>query len=97
MYDIASVVGGVVVEPPPLTSLRHWAKKPLGYGVTTVQNMCTFATPDVYASMWQKAACHPLPGHRWADMEPNGKLIVPSVQSSLHPPGLPLMTISGTK
>jgi predicted amidohydrolase YtcJ len=99
MYDNAQPsLEGLVEETSFVTSLRQLGQEALGYGVTTVQNMCTFATPDVYASMWQKAG---LPirfrAIRWADMEPDGKLIVPSAKSSLHPPGLPLMTISGTK
>ncbi len=79
-------------------SLKTLAEEALQYGVTSLQNMCTFASPDTYAEMWQKVG---LPirfrAIAWADMDRNGKLLIPPVKKPKSPPGLPLMTISGTK
>jgi predicted amidohydrolase YtcJ len=80
------------------TTLKELGKEALQNGVTSLQNMCTFASPDTYVAMWKKAG---LPirfrAISWADMNRSGKLLIPLSKNATHPDGLPLMTISGTK
>ena len=78
-----------------VTSLQQLSKEALRYGVTSIQNMCTSASPQKYSAMWQKAG---LPIRfrliKWADMDKSGKLNIPS---TIHLPEVPLLTASGTK
>jgi predicted amidohydrolase YtcJ len=67
-------------------------------GITSYQNMCTGATPSDYIAIWKKAG---LPFRlrliRWADMDPDGTLNIPSKELSGITPGMPLVKVSGTK
>ncbi|GAB2558494.1 amidohydrolase [Spirosoma aerophilum] len=67
-------------------------------GITSYQNMCTGATAEDYAKLWKQAG---LPFRlrliRWADMNPDGSLSIPSKTVPKTTPGLPLLTVSGTK
>ncbi len=67
-------------------------------GITSYQNMCTGATAEDYIKLWKQAG---LPFRlrliRWADMNEDGSLSIPSKELPKNTPGMPLLTVSGTK
>lgn len=80
-----------------VVSLKKMTTGLLQAGITSFQNMCTGASPEDYIRFWKQAG---LPFRlrliRWADMNADGTLNVPSKNIS-NPSGLPLAKVSGTK
>lgn len=78
--------------------LRGMTQALLKAGVTSYQNMCTGATPEDYVKLWKQAG---LPFRlrliRWADMNPDGSLNIPSKALPSTTSDLPLLTVGGTK
>jgi predicted amidohydrolase YtcJ len=81
-----------------IASLRGLSQELLKAGVTSYQNMCTGASAEDFAGLWKQAGL-PLRMRliRWADINPNGTLSVPSKQMSTEVSDVPLLRISGTK
>ncbi len=79
-------------------SLRDLSKEALRYGVTSIQNMCTGATPEEFIATLKK---QPLPIRfrliKWAEMNTAGKILLQSKNGSPKVKGLPLVYVSGTK
>jgi len=78
--------------------LKGMTQALLKSGITSYQNMCTGATAEDYIRIWKQAG---LPFRlrliRWADMNADGSLSIPSKLLPKNTPGMPLLTVSGTK
>jgi predicted amidohydrolase YtcJ len=78
--------------------LKGMTQALLKLGITSYQNMCTGAVAADYIDIWKQAG---LPFRlrliRWADVNPDGTLNIPSKELSGPIPGLPLVKVSGTK
>ncbi|MGB8194676.1 MAG: amidohydrolase family protein, partial [Chitinophagaceae bacterium] len=79
-------------------SLQDLGKEALYFGVTSIQNMCTGASPEEYISQLQAT---PMPVRfrliRWAEINSNGTLHIPAKKLSANVKALPLVSLSGTK
>lgn len=85
-------------EKALVQELRAMTQAMLKLGITSFQNMCTGASAEDYIKIWKKAG---LPFRmrliKWADMNANGTLSIPSKALPKETPGMPLLTVSGTK
>jgi predicted amidohydrolase YtcJ len=81
-----------------VSKLQGMTQLMLKAGITSYQNMCTGAFPEDYLEIWKKAG---LPFRlrliRWADMDADGTLSIPSKELPPTTPALPLASVSGTK
>jgi predicted amidohydrolase YtcJ len=81
-----------------INELKELTQALLKDGITSYQNMCTGASADDYINLWKEAG---LPFRlrliRWADMNEDGSLSIPSKELPKTTPGMPLLTVSGTK
>jgi predicted amidohydrolase YtcJ len=81
-----------------ISKLQGMTQQMLKAGITSYQNMCTGASPEEYLKIWKKAG---LPFRlrliRWADMNTDGTLSIPSKDLARSTASLPLATVSGTK
>jgi predicted amidohydrolase YtcJ len=79
-------------------SLQDLGKEALYFGVTSIQNMCTGASPEKYIEMLEGS---PIPVRfrliRWATMKKDGSLYIPAKNMQSVVKSLPLVTLSGTK
>lgn len=81
-----------------LKSMQELEKEALHFGVTSIQNMCTGASPETYLTALAK---QPLSLRfrliRWGEVKTNGSLMIPAknVTDATKIPGL--VTVSGTK
>jgi predicted amidohydrolase YtcJ len=78
-------------------SLRDLAREALGFGITSIQDMSTLRA-DEYVRML-RAVQVPLRMRviRWPPTDTRGRDLAEGRSLPLHPPGLPLVTVSGTK
>jgi predicted amidohydrolase YtcJ len=80
-----------------LASLNDLGKQAVFFGVTSIQNMCTGATPGQFISMLKK---QPLPIRfrtiSWGEIGRDGKLVIPGASQKTIP-NQSLVTRSGTK
>lgn len=94
-YDKVSAMRG---EEELVGKFRGMTGEMLKLGITSYQNMCTLARAEDLARLWKKAG---LPFRlrliKWADMNPDGTIMVPGKEMPEHPEGMPLLTVSGTK
>jgi len=78
--------------------LKGLSQAMLKSGITSYQNMCTGARAADYINIWKRAG---LPFRlrliRWADMDADGTLNIPSKELPRAIPGMPFITVSGTK
>ena len=85
-------------EPRLIEELKGMSRELLKLGITSYQNMTTGASAEDYISLWKKAG---LPFRlrliRWADMNADGSLSIPSKELPSKTPAMPLITVSGTK
>ncbi|MBA4058218.1 MAG: hypothetical protein C0490_26110, partial [Marivirga sp.] len=81
-----------------LSSLDALHKQALYFGITSIQNMCTGASPEEYVRLLHKTQ-FPLRLRliRWGQLHSDRGLNVPSVQLPKKFKELPLVSISGTK
>jgi predicted amidohydrolase YtcJ len=85
-------------EKALVQELQGMTQAMLRLGITSVQNMCTGASSGDYIKFWKRAG---LPFRlrliKWADMNADGSLSIPSKELPKNAPGMPLLTVSGTK
>ncbi|GEO11083.1 amidohydrolase [Segetibacter aerophilus] len=81
-----------------LASLNDLGKQALFFGVTSIQNMCTGASPQQFIATLQKQS---LPIRlrliQWGKMNQDGSLALPSKNLSPKIKELPMVNVSGTK
>jgi predicted amidohydrolase YtcJ len=77
-------------------SLKELGQQAVYFGVTTVQNMCTGASPETFIRILKTA---PIPIRfrliRWGEVNRNESLYIPA--KNVFATGMPLVEISGTK
>ena len=93
-----AMISSMKDETAWVQQLQGLTKALLRDGITSYQNMCTGANAADFARLWKKAG---LPFRlrliKWADMNQDGSLSIPSAEIRGAVPGLPLATVSGTK
>ena len=84
-------------EAELLRSLQELSKEAARFGITSLQNM-TFIRPDRYVELLGRAQ-FPLRMRviRWPATNARGRDLKDGLDVPLHPLGLPLVTVSGTK
>jgi predicted amidohydrolase YtcJ len=79
-------------------SLKELAKQSLYFGITSIQNMCTGAIPEVFIRALKES---PLPIRfrliRWGQFRNDGRILIPAKNFTSDVRGLDLVRLSGTK
>jgi predicted amidohydrolase YtcJ len=80
-----------------IRSLNQLAREAAQFGITSIQNM-TFLTPKRYVELLRRAG-FPLRMRviRWPATDQQGRDLKEGLDLPLHPPGVPRVTVSGTK
>jgi predicted amidohydrolase YtcJ len=80
-----------------VASMRAMAGEAVRFGVTSIQNM-TFVSPERYVTLLRQAQL-PLRVRviRWPPTDTRGRDLKDGRSLPRHPPGVPLVTVSGTK
>jgi predicted amidohydrolase YtcJ len=80
------------------SSLKELGDQALYFGITSIQNMCTGATPEEYIRLLSKIN-FPVRMRliRWGQLDANRDLLIPAVNLPQKNSALPLVNLSGTK
>jgi predicted amidohydrolase YtcJ len=100
-YEYACVFLALRIPTTPQlfrASLADVGNQAVYFGVTTIQNMCTGASPETYLSILPEVS---LPVRlrliRWPVVDRFGHMLIPSMMPREHNDKLPLVTLFGTK
>lgn len=79
-------------------SLKQLTKECLYFGITSIQNMCTGATPEAFIRALKET---PVPMRfrliRWGQFRNDGRILIPAKNFTSDVRGLDLVRLSGTK